>query len=173
MASINLDSLKAVDPHITINDPKPHVGPDYAFKYKDIKLDLEYNTVNSNLPDDTSQGAKDLMDLKDMHDIKQAIYNLFNTKPGQKLLNPSYGLDLSFYCFDPVTQVTADHLARTILAEAPKQEPRISIKHLAVIGDAETGTYNISFNVDVPDNEVEMRLIIGKVNSDGFKFEQG
>ena len=173
MASVNLDMLKAVDPHVTINDLDPHVGPDYAFKYKDIKLDLEYNTVNSNLPDDTSQGTKDLMDLKDMNDIKQSIFNLFNTKPGQKLLNPAFGLDLSHYCFEPVTQITADHLARTILVEGPGQEPRITITQLKVVGDVESGTYNISFNLEIPDNDIEVRLVKGKINSDGFKFEQG
>jgi len=173
MPSINLQGLKAIKPQATREDLDPRVVPESQFKYKDIKLDLEFSSVNNNLADNTAINTKDLLDLRDIHDIKQSIYNMFNTMPGQKLLNPYFGLNLAHYCFEPITRITADRIARTILLEAPRQEPRMAIRHLTVEGNIELNQYNIVFNIHIDDADLEARWIKGKLNSDGFKFEQG
>ena len=173
MPAITLHGLEAAKPQATRHDLNPAVTPEDRFKYKDIKLDLEFSAVNNNLADSTSINTKDLLDLTDLHDIKQSLNNLFNTMPGQKLLNPKFGLNLAHFCFEPITQVTADRIARTILLEAPRQEPRIQIRHLTVEGDIESQTYRVGFNVHVDDSDLTAKYIKGKVNSDGFKFDTG
>ena len=105
-----------------------------------------------------------------MSNIIQSLYNLLTTIPGQKLLNPAYGLNLSHYCFEPINNVTSDHIARSLLIEVPKFEPRIQITNLNVVGHRELSEYHITFGIHVPDYETDILTIKGIVNSDGFKF---
>tara|TARA_R110002020_G_scaffold30367_9_gene95787 strand:- start:1571 stop:2092 length:522 start_codon:yes stop_codon:yes gene_type:complete len=168
MASIKLRGLEKIKPHITVDDPTPRVSSDDEFTFKDIKLDLEFEQDSTNLPDGTTINTKDLKDLRDINDIKQALINILNTSPGQKLLNPFFGLNLSHYCFDPITRITADHIARTILVETPMQDSRINIKHLHVEGNIDENTYNIGFNITIPGSNTDVVNIKGILNSDGF-----
>jgi len=99
MASIKLTGFENVKPQANNNNASPRVVAEDTFKYKDIKLDLEISTDLSNSPDGTSVNNNDLADLRDQHDIRQALRNIFRTMPGQKILNPYFGLNLAHYCF--------------------------------------------------------------------------
>jgi len=171
MASIKLQGFEQIKPHVTVQDPTPRVPYEGEFRYRDIKLDFEWETDTSNLPDGTSINTQDLRDLRDVEDIKQALRNIFNTAPGQKLLNPFFGLNLMHYCFDPITRITADHIARTILVETPQQDSRINIKHLNVEGDIDTSTYNITFSIIIPGSNLDVVNIKGILNSDAFSIQ--
>jgi len=168
MASIKLRGFENAKPQANRNNVAPRVVAEDTFKYKDIELDLKITTDLSNSPDGTSINSNDLADLRDAHDIKQALQNIFSTMPGQKILNPYFGLNLAHYCFDPVTNVTADHIARTILIEAPQQDNRINIKHLSVTGDVDRNVYEIEFTLMLPDVNSGLLNIKGLLNSDGF-----
>ena len=168
MASIKLDGFEKRRSQVTVNDPNPRILPEDEFTYKDIKYDLSFKTDLSNASDGTSVNTSDLEDLRDEHDIKQALNNIFNTMPGQKVLNPYFGLDLRHYCFDPVTNVTADHIARTILIEAPSQDSRINIVSLSVVGFIDLQQYQIEFTLQIDDIDSTLLNIKGTLNSDGF-----
>ena len=170
MASIKLDGLQRVTPHAVINDLSPRVSFEDEFDYKDIKFDLEFGEDRSNAPDGTSINTIDLKDLRDAADIKQALYNLFSTMPGQKLLNPYFGLNLAHYCFSPITKITADHIARSILIETPRQDPRINIVNLQVVGDINMNTYNVTFTLALPSKKSSEIRIKGQMNADGFSI---
>ena len=168
MASIKLTGFVKLSPQITVNDPSPRILPEDEFVYKDIKLDLQFEGDLTNSPDGTTINTNDLVDLRDDNDIRQAVKNLFSTMPGQKVLNPYFGLNLSHYCFDPINPITANHLARTILIEAPAQDSRINIKHLFVNGNTDSNTYEIEFTLFIDNVNSGLLNIKGILNSDGF-----
>ena len=164
MGSINIYGFEKDVPQVVEGDIRPNVTVGNEFTYKDIRFDLEYGAITDNNPADNSSNTTDLSDLRDLAAIKQAIFNLFTTVPGQKLLNPTYGLNLSHFCFEPITQITADHIARTVLIEAPKNEPRIDIIHLEIVGNGETNTYEITFSLTVPEYDNTVLNIKGIIN---------
>ena len=170
MASIKLDGLQRTTPHVVADDLTPHVSFEDDFDFKDIKLDIEFTDDRSNAPDGTSINNSDLKDLRDAEDLKQALYNLFSTMPGQKLLNPYFGLNLSHYCFNPINKITADHIARSILIETPRQDGRINIAQLQVIGDIAMNTYHVTFTLILPSKQSSEIKIKGFLNADGFSF---
>ena len=172
MASIKLQGFEQVKPQKMVQNPNPKPSIDKDdFVYRDIRFDLQFDQDSTNLPDGTSVNTQDLADLKDVEDIKQALNNIFNTSPGQKLLNPYFGLNLTHYCFDPITRITADHIARTVLVETPQQDSRINIKHLTVEGDIDSSTYDITFSIIVPGSTMDVVNIKGVLNADGFSIQ--
>ena len=173
MASIKLDTFKMQSPQSVAYDKEPRTVDEERYVYKDIRLDLRFETDLTNSPDGTSINSGDLATLKDERELVNALKNVFSTLPGQKLLNPFFGLNLSHYCFDPVNRVTADHIARTILIETPLQDSRLNIKYLRVTGDQEAQQYSIEFTLDLPTLKAGLLNIKGILNSDGFTIEQG
>ena len=64
--------------------------------YRDLKLDLQVNyTQNTQL--EKKRERKDIQVEQDLGAIKKSLFNLFTTIPGQKILNPVYGLNLTQY----------------------------------------------------------------------------
>ena len=170
MGAITLEFLESVSPQSVENDMTPNVVSEDIYLYKDIKLDLTIGNVEGNIPTNKPFNTADFGDLRNIEDIKQSILNIMNTRPGQKLLNPSLGLDLSRFCFEPVNNIVGDLIARAITAGLPAQEPRISVVNLVVIGNPTAGTYNCSFNVSLKDDVLREFRINGMLDTDGFKF---
>ena len=83
-------------------------------KYKDLFLDLaeQSNSGNSLFNKKTS------LDLKASVDeaaIVNSIRNIFTTTPGEKILDPTFGLNLSQWLFQPLDEFTAREIGETIL----------------------------------------------------------
>lgn len=57
--------------------------------------------------------------VSDEEDIKESLYILISTSPGERVMNPSYGCDIKSRVFDTVTQgmltVLKDSLTKSIL----------------------------------------------------------
>ena len=171
MASINLDVLKKTHPQATADDPRLRVSSPDKYTYKDIKLDIVFGSILGNFPTNKPSNNSDIADLRDVEDIKQSIFNIFNTIPGQKLLNPNFGLNLTKYAFDPITEQTADHIARTILIILPAQEPRISIGKLNIIGNIEQSTYTVNMIVNLHASGIENVYVTGSIQQTGFRLK--
>tara|TARA_R110002050_G_scaffold300427_3_gene469739 strand:- start:232 stop:747 length:516 start_codon:yes stop_codon:yes gene_type:complete len=171
MSSIDLKFLERSTPHTTEADPNPNVVSNDQYIYKDIKLDLEIGTVVGNLPANKPLDNTDFDDLRDIADIKQSLTNILNTQPGQKLLNPYLGLNLSRFCFEPINSITGDALARAIIGGLPAQEPRITISNLNVVGDPMTGVYTCEFTLSMTNKIMRAFYLKGTLDTTGFKFE--
>lgn len=94
--------------------------------------------------------VRDILADNDLDAIKNSLSNLFNTIPGQKLLDPTYGLNLLQFLFEPVTTHTANIIGETILSGISKYEPRVTVDRIRVSGDAEKNEYNITMTIRVP-----------------------
>ena len=170
MGSLNLDFIEKSEPHATEADPNPTVVPSDEYTFKDIKLDLSLGRLYGNMPADKSLNNTDLADIRDIHAIKQSLANILATTPGQKLLNPYFGLDLTKFLFDPVTEQTGDLIARSILSGLADQEPRIIISQLQVFGDIDRHQYEITFTVGFPGLNVSDVQIQGTLSTSGFNL---
>ena len=170
MASVNIDFVKRVIPQSTPDNPAPRVTPEDTYIFKDIKLDLELGELYGNAPAGKPANLTDIRDIRDIRAIQQSISNIFNTRPGEKLLNPYLGIDLSKFLFDPITEQGADLIARTILKGLQAQEPRITITKLGVTGDVPQSEYHIKFIIDFLDLDAGKVEFNGTVSTDGFKF---
>ena len=99
-----------------------------GYLYKDIEFDL--------IPSYTDNGelfkSDEKIDLKPIYDTRSvltALKNILTTSPGEKLLNPTFGLDLRDYLFEPVTEVRGYFLGEDILTGLPSQDSRIQLKY--------------------------------------------
>lgn len=171
MGSIRLTGFETVSPEIVEGDLYPRTAVDTEYIYKDLLLDITIGDVVGNFPIDKSVNNQDIADIRNIQAVVQSVTNIFNTSPGQKLLNPYLGLDLSKYIFDPITEQTADLIARSILKGLAAQEPRIKITKMHINGDIQSHQYNIQFIIEFPNLNVEEGITLaGVLNKDGMKI---
>lgn len=119
------------------------------YLYKDILLDLKSDIylkkeINQIYP------LQDVQALYDIEAVKTSIANCFLTSPGQRVLSPTYGIDLRRYIFQPMDADTAYFMREDILRLLPQFEPRITIRNVTVIPDPDNQQYDITLEIDVP-----------------------
>jgi phage baseplate assembly protein W len=154
MASVVIDTLKIVD-----NKNK--------FIYKDLNLDLKLDyilepTVNS------KKTIRDITAAEDIEAVKNSIFNLFTTMPGQKILNPIYGLNLLQFVFNGITETGARMMGDLIFKGITKFEPRVTVKKVYIFPDIENQNYEIALRLDVPSLNIQGITIKGKLSDSGF-----
>ena len=154
MSSIVIDGLR-----VTSDKTKPI--------YTDIKFDLETGSIKS----PTFFSKKVEMDLVPSHDIdaiKNSIFNLFTTIPGQKILNPIYGLNLIQFVFNGITEANSKLMGEIILKGINTFEPRLSVKKIYILPDPDNMTYEIALKLDVPSLNIEGVTVKGVISESGF-----
>ena len=120
------------------------------FSYADLKLDLD---LSSHIPSTPVRVGKNAVDFRLSYDenaIFNSIRNIFNTKKGQKILNPIFGLDLEVFLFDNISRENADIIGKTIYEELPIYEPRITVDSVNVIARPDDNEYEISITIIIP-----------------------
>ena len=170
MGDIRLTGLERNKPQSTIDKLTPSIDSNEEFLYKDVKLDFSLGTVRGNFPANKRKNTTDIEDNRDLDAIVQSIKNIFNTTPGQKLLNPYLGVDLSAYLFEPITVQTGDLIARMILRGLAEQEPRVRVAKLFVEADENMNQYNIELMLEFPNLPIGSLPITGVLNRDGMKL---
>jgi phage baseplate assembly protein W len=135
--------------------------------YTDLRLDLSLNYVY----DPRLQSRNNIKDINasyDLEAIKNSLFNLFTTLPGQKILNPVYGLNLMQYLFTGITDDNAQAIGETILAGITKYEPRVVVRKVYVIPDPENNTYQIGLRLDVPTLNITGIQLKGALTESGY-----
>ena len=102
--------------------------------YRDLHLDLT-TSQNSNKSIGIGLSAVESRDIRadiDIQAIKNSIKNIFNTVPGQKLLNPSFGCSLQKYLFEPVSVLGANAIGNDIKIAITQFEPRVNLTNVYV-----------------------------------------
>jgi len=118
--------------------------------YTDITMDAQPNDLqmNSNLYKPTN--STDIAVSVDEGAIRNSIVNIFNTIPGQKILNPEFGLDLKRFLFDPLTDFTAKVIGDTIYKGIDRWEKRVRIVNIDVRQDYDNYQYVIALTLLIP-----------------------
>ena len=90
------------------------------YTYSDLHLDLS-NPISKDITSDFDESA-----------VRNSILNLFNTVPGQNLLNPEYGLNLLQYLFEPINETSGRQIGNDIVAGINTYEPRVLVKNVEI-----------------------------------------
>ena len=137
------------------------------YLYKDVSFDLEPSySFNSQL--NRRENLKDIQALYDIEAVKTSVSNAFLTAPGQKILNPLFGVDIRQYLFEPVDIYTAESIKDDIEVKLPNAEPRIQVENVEVEADEDLQEYNIDLQINVPSLGVKGLSIKSKLNSTGY-----
>ena len=156
MAEINLDILTQVDGN----------RPDKAI-YKDIHLDLN-NVYTRNSELDKRNEVKDLQADTNIGAIANAFVNLLTTSPGQKPLNPLFGINFGDLLFLPVSEERADSIGTTMIDCVARFEPRIKLIKLTITPVIEQQEYICDFIYTIPRFNNERINLSGRLSRTGF-----
>jgi len=140
------------------------------FTYTDLMLDLKVDYTQNN----EFLKNKEIKDLKIDYDyaaVRNSIFNLFNTIPGQRILNPYYGLNLQKYLFYVADEIRARLIGNEILNGISTFEPRIKINNIDVAVDTLNQQYVITLIVSIVSIDPTTGFkFVGLLSNSGFNF---
>ena len=137
--------------------------------YTDLEIDLKVDYTKTS-PLNNFKEQKDIVADYDVNAIKNSIFNIFTTIPGQKLLNPIFGLNLLQFLFTGITPSNAKLLGDTILQGIIKFEPRVVVDKINVIQDVENQQYLIGLVLSVPSLNITGLQIKSTLAESGYYF---
>ena len=137
------------------------------FLYKDIAFDLSQDVAFNNQLN-KNEFLKDIVALYDVEAVKNSVATAFLTAPGDKILTPTYGIDLRRFLFEGIDDFTAEIIQDEIEVKLPRMEPRITVSNVTVEADEDANQYNISLQIDVPSLNVYGLSIKSELNSTGY-----
>jgi len=140
------------------------------FSYADLKLDLDLNSHIPSTPVGVGKNPTDFRLSYDENAIFNSIRNIFNTKKGQKILNPTFGLDLEMFLFDNISRENADIIGKTIYEELPIYEPRITVDSVNVIAKPDDNEYEISITIIIPSLDNKAASSTGILTEGTFNY---
>ena len=93
-------------------------------------------------------------------DIRQAIYIIINTIPGERVLRPNFGCEIHSLIFSPANNETANLAERYVTDALTLWEPRINLIEVAVTpGATERGELLIEISY-TPKGEHDPRSLV-------------
>ena len=140
------------------------------YSYADIHFDVELNTRLPNKPTGSIKNPQDFKINYDTAAIYNSIRNIFNTKKGQKILNPDFGLDLEQYLFENISKENGDIIGTTIFEELPLYEPRIKVNSVTVVASPSRNEYKIDLSITIPSLNNQTEGVNGTLTTKGFQY---
>ena len=138
-----------------------------GYVYKDLLLPID-NRVSYNNQLNKSGKIHDIQGLYDLQAIENSITNCFLTAPGQKILNPEFGIDLRQFLFSPIDDFQSIIIRELISRRLPEMEPRIALQHVRILASVDIQKYTIILEYDVQSLDmygITQRAIL---NSNGY-----
>lgn len=140
-----------------------------GYLYKDIGFDLIPSfTNNVELYKDNEK--QDIVPIYDANAIINSVRNILTTSPGEKLLNPLFGIDLRDYLFEPVSETRAFFLGTDLYNGLVDQEPRITLDNVSIVAIPDEMTYEITLQISIPTLNINGVSLRGVLNNDGYTF---
>ena len=102
--------------------------------------------------------------------VYNSIANIISTSPGQKPLNPIFGIGFGDLLFLPVSEDRARIIGTAIFNGIQKFEPRVNINNINVTADIEQQQYIITLNISVPRFKAQQVEVIGVLDKTGFIY---
>lgn len=154
--------IKSLSPPELVEDT---LNKDYL--YKDLELDLN-ESVYLNRQLNKTEKLSDVSAIYDAESVKNAVATAFVTTPGDKILNPTYGVDLRQYLFEPLDDFVLDIIRDDITTKLPLSEPRVEIVNVVVNGDEDNQTISVELQINVPSLDIYGLSIKTELNSTGY-----
>ena len=140
------------------------------YSYADLHLDLSLDSFLSNNNVGANKNPQDLKIDYDEQAIYNSINNIFNTKKGQKILNPTFGLDLEQYLFDNITKENGQIIGTTIYEDLSLYEPRIIVNDVSVVAKPDQNEYKISISITITSLNNKKNTATGILTTQGFNY---
>jgi len=137
--------------------------------YIDLEVDLEIDYTKTN-PLYNIKEQKDIVADYDLNAIKNSIYNIFTTMPGQKILNPIFGLNLLQFLFTGISTANARLLGDTILQGLTRFEPRLTVDNINITTNTDEQQYIIDLIISAPSLNINNLEIKGTLAESGYYF---
>lgn len=138
-------------------------------KYRDLHMDLEEQTNKGS----SLYNIKTKVDLKVSEDeaaIINSLKNIFTTTPGEKILRPDFGLNLTQWLFRQLDEFTAREIGEAIVNGIEKYEPRVTVKNVNVDVDYEKNQYTIQLVLTIPSLNIYDKPYDALLKQPGFDF---
>ena len=97
-----------------------------------------------------SASNRDVVTNLDVHAIQDGITNMFLFAPGERVLFPTFGNSLYKYLYQPINDMTAKQLGRTVVAMFEQWEPRVIIDTITVTPYPDKNFYDVTVLYSVP-----------------------
>ena len=110
-------------------------------------------------------GTKDISILFNEQSLLEAITNILATEPGERIMKPDFGCNLTKYLFEPVDYITAANIRNEIMYAINKFEPRVDnlVVNVNPLEDLNTFEIEVIFNMKIKNPE-NIQTIILKLN---------
>lgn len=138
-------------------------------RYKDLFLDLE-EMSNSSKNFFSNDTKVDIKSSDDESAIVNSIRNIFSTTPGERILEPGFGLNLKQWLFEPLDEFTAQEIGETIVSGIKRFEPRVEVKNVNIDINYEQHEYNIQLVLSVPALNINNKTYDAILSQPGFNF---
>ena len=154
---------------IIINNLPKQSTSKKPYLYADLHLDLKMAFTTHNQLWKTPEKV----DLEVDYDIKavtNGLVNLFTTSPGENILNPTFGLDLRYFLFEPLSNPIAKQIQNIIEYSIRAFEQRVRLLKVTVVPNPDTNEYHIEIFYNVKNIEDKELILKGKLNNNGYVF---
>lgn len=110
-------------------------------------------------------GKKDVALLTNERAVSESIKNLIGTKPGQRIMNPEFGINVEQFLFQPIDDLSALEIRQEIEYGLEQFEPRLETFKVEVIPVEDENMYivNLSFTIKVLKTTQEIQITLNKV----------
>lgn len=137
--------------------------------YADLHLDL----INEFTLNDNKYQVNEIRDIAldyDYNALVNSVRNLFLTVPGQKILQPEFGINLRRFIFEPMTESITYDIKDEIYIGFKRWESRIVPVKINVTANYELNEYNVDLVVRLRNlGDFDVKLS-GTLNKDGYTF---
>jgi len=140
------------------------------YLYADLHLDLKDSYSINNLLYQNNE-VKDLEVDFDVNAIINSLRNLFTTTPGEKILNPLFGLDLRKYIFEPATIEVAERMRSDIYMQVGTFEPRVKLTDVRITVYEDANEFDIVIYFSIPSINIHNISFLGTVNNNGYNYK--
>jgi len=151
----------------TLRKEQSTLEPEYTYTDLAVDLSLDYAKGEGLFKKKT---IKDLKLDKDYAAIRNSIYNILTTVPGQKILNPYFGCNIMQYLFTPMNAVNANLVGTEIYKALTAWEPRIEVERIQVIMDEDNHQYTINMFLRLPKLKGAVIKLTGTLSNSGFYY---
>jgi phage baseplate assembly protein W len=111
---------------------------DVLDNFGDLPFSVSPNVVGDVVPTSTSVA------------IKQSLFNILHTTPGDRQLNPDFGCNIKRFLFDPFDEDTARRIGNSIKSALTVYEKRIQIQSIRVIVNEINESYEAAIFYFIP-----------------------
>ena len=116
--------------------------------FKDLLFPID-NRVSYNNQLNKRGEIRDVQGIYDLQSIQNSITNCFLTVPGEKILNPEFGIDLRQFLFSPINDFQSIIIKGLIKDRLPALEPRIVLQRVQILPSEDIQEYTIIIEYDV------------------------